>query len=110
MNARGGAGDAPEGDLPEREREGVGIYFEAARSKTSSEEFWSEGLTVELEGADVAEMANGGGRHSGLQEEDAWKRRGMMRGGPMERPHMVDPGGEYDGQGDQRALRPGGER
>ena len=78
-DVRGGAGDAPEGDLPGREREEIGGHPEAAGSRTRTEEFWSEirrDLTEELEEAGADGIANGGGhgpgeegRHLGEDQE-----------------------------------------
>ena len=99
---RGGAGDAPEGDLPGREHEEIGGHPEAAGSRTRTEEFWSEirrDLTVELEEAGAAGIANGGGHGPG--EEGQHLGEGHERGDGGQR-HEIG-GGLHRGE-EQRPV------
>ena len=115
MDAWGGAGGAPEGDLPGQD--GVGGHPDAAGSRTRTEEFWSEirrDLTADLENAENAGMANGD--EHGLQEEGRRPGNGQEQGGDgallhgngREPPHHGDLGpGEGQGPPGKGIGRPG---
>ena len=116
MDAWGGVGGAPEGDLPGQERDGVGGHPDAAGSRTRTEEFWSEikrDLTADLENAGNAGMANGGehGLHKkGRRPGDGHERSGhaLLHGNGREPPHHGDlRPGEGQGPSGKGIGRPG---